>query len=67
MPKIDEVLATLLNEYKYNLDTIDKAKMAKIGYFQPFQLVHVISDRLLACHEVESKHENQNYLVKLDD
>ena len=33
LPKINEVLTALLNEYKYNLDTIDKSKMAKLGYF----------------------------------
>lgn len=57
----------LLNEYKYNLDTIDKSKNTKVSYNYPFQLMHLASNRFLACHEVESRHENQNYQVKLDD
>jgi inositol 1,4,5-triphosphate receptor type 1/inositol 1,4,5-triphosphate receptor type 3 len=67
LPNIHETLTLLLNEYKYNLDTIDKAKSMKLGYFQPFQLIHVVSGRFLACHETESRFENQNYLIKLDD
>jgi hypothetical protein len=64
---INEQLKSLINEYKYNLDTIDKSKNSKLSYHQPFQLMHIVSGKFLACHEVESRYENQNYLLKLDD
>lgn len=67
MKDINEKLQFLLSEYKYNLDAVDKAKMGKLSYNQPFELMHVASGRFLGCHEVESRYENQNYQLKLDD
>jgi inositol 1,4,5-triphosphate receptor type 1/inositol 1,4,5-triphosphate receptor type 3 len=29
--------------------------------------MHVASSRFLACHEIESRYENQNYKLQLDD
>lgn len=48
----------MLSEYKYNLDAVEKAKMGKLSYNQPFELMHVASGRFLGCHEVESRYEN---------
>jgi inositol 1,4,5-triphosphate receptor type 1/inositol 1,4,5-triphosphate receptor type 3 len=56
-----------MNEYKYNIDTFEKTKMQKISQNQPFQMMHLASGRFLACHEVESTYENQNYQIRLDD
>ena len=30
---INDVLTSLMNEYKYNSDTIDKAKLCKLSYY----------------------------------
>lgn len=56
-----------MNEYKQNIDTIEKSKNCKLTYHQPFQLLHVASGKFLAVYESESTYENQNYLVALAD
>lgn len=65
--KISGLQAKLLDEFKYNYDTFEKTKNIKVSYNQAFQLLHVDSCKFLACHNDESKHESDNFIVTLDE
>ncbi|CAD8168125.1 unnamed protein product [Paramecium pentaurelia] len=65
--RMNEELSQLMNEYKQNIDAIDKSRCQKLTYHQPFQLLHIASGKFLSCHDNEAQLENQNYLIKLDD
>lgn len=57
----------LLNEYKENIDAFEKAKNQCLYFGQEIQLMHVNSAKFLACHDVESRYEKENFLITLDD
>lgn len=64
---INNIQEKIITEFNFNLETYKKVIGQPIVFGQGVQLLHISSNRFLACRDVESDFEKENYKVNLDE
>ena len=66
--KIQDTLEKVSHEYKFNQDTFEKLRDTPISFDTPVQLLHVTSNKFLACNfKEEANYEKENFKLELTE
>jgi hypothetical protein len=64
---ISEMIGKVKTEYRYNVDLYEKMKNVPVLFKQPFQLIHLASNKFLACHDIEAEFERESLRLQLEE
>jgi hypothetical protein len=62
-----EMIGKVKTEYRYNVDLYEKMKNVPVLFKQPFQLIHLASNKFLACRDVEAEFERESLRLQLEE
>lgn len=64
---INSLQEKIATEFSFNLETFKKVTGQPILFGQPVQLLHVTSNKFLACRNTEADIEKENYKISLNE